>query len=170
MALVAEDGTGKADAESYLTLAAFKAYCDARGLDYSGKTDPQIEQALRIATAYLDNVYGPAFSGERLNGRDQALEWPRNGATDKAGAEIDAASLPPEITSAAAEAAYRQLTVTGGLAPDAKPGSPVLKRIKAGSTELEYALSGASVTTFPAIDNALSRLIGVRSAWPFAIV
>lgn len=54
MALITEDGTGLSTAESYIDVAWFKAYCDAHGHSYAGKTDPQIEQALRRATAWLD--------------------------------------------------------------------------------------------------------------------
>ena len=74
MALVVEDGTGKADAESFVTVAAFKAYCDARAITYG--TDAAIEALLRKATDYLGQRYGQLLSGFRVR-TTQALDFPR---------------------------------------------------------------------------------------------
>jgi hypothetical protein len=39
--LVIEDGTGKANAESYVSVADFRTYADGRGLDYTvASTEP----------------------------------------------------------------------------------------------------------------------------------
>ena len=39
MALIVEDNTGLAGAESYISVAEFKTYADAHGHSYAGKTD-----------------------------------------------------------------------------------------------------------------------------------
>jgi hypothetical protein len=102
MALIVEDGTGKADAESYLTVADFKAYCDARGIPYTGKGDPEIEQKLRIATGYIDTV--ERYKGSRVKDT-QSLEFPRDGLTDWGGLVVT--GVPGRVKQACAELAFK---------------------------------------------------------------
>lgn len=82
MTLIVEDGTGKADAEAYQTVAEFRAHCEAYGLDLTGKTDAQCEIALRKALAFIDTIY--RYKGTRLSA-GQAAEFPRAGCTDWSG-------------------------------------------------------------------------------------
>jgi hypothetical protein len=162
VALIVEDGTGRADAESYLSVSAFKTYADGRGLSYSGKTDPQVEQALRRGTAWLDGRYGPRFVGARLNGRAQALAWPRTGAYDDAGEEVAGDDLPAEVMNATAEAAHRELTAPGSLLPDvAATGGVKRKRVKAGTveTEAEYVVPLRPGVGVPVVDGILRPLL-----------
>lgn len=164
MPLVVEDGTGLAGAESYLAVTAFKAWADGRGYSYAGKTDLQVEQALRRGTAYVDATYGALFTGARVKGRDQALEWPRAGASDYSGVTVGSTSVPAEILNGTGEAALRELAAR--LNPDLKPGGGVVRRVKAASVEVEFAPgAGPNVKTYPAIDAALARLIGQRSSF-----
>lgn len=72
MALEVEDGTGKDDAESYVSTADCDAYHTAMGNDWTG-TDAVKEAALRKATQYIDARY--TFRGEPVS-EDQALSWP----------------------------------------------------------------------------------------------
>lgn len=156
--MVVEDGSGVEDANSYLDVAAFKEYADARGLSYEGKSDPFIEQALIRGTTWLDSAYRARWPGVRLNGRSQALSWPRFGATDADGEEIAEDEIPQEVLDATAEAAFRELSAPGSLSPDLERGGAV-RRLKAGSVEVEYATTAAAGTTFSAIDGILSGLL-----------
>lgn len=74
MAIIVEDGTGKTDAETYVSVAVADAYHTAMGNSTWTGTDAAKEVALRRAAQYIDNRY--RFRGERRT-TTQALEWPR---------------------------------------------------------------------------------------------
>lgn len=150
---------------NYGTVAGYKAYADARGWSYAGKTDDEITQALVRATSYIDGAYRGAFEGWKAGGRAQALEWPRTGAMDRDGYSIAADETPVEIENATYEGAKRELASAGILAPDIDAGGGQLTREKIGPLEFEYARNGALVATFQAIEQALGGLINVPSAY-----
>ena len=116
MAIVVEDGTGLANSTSYASVADFKDYHDCRGNDYAllGAGDPEIEQALVRATDYIDKRFGVRFKGIK-GSADQALEWPRTGATDNNGYTLS--GLPARLLKACYEYAFKAIT-TMPLAPD----------------------------------------------------
>lgn len=78
MGLIIEDGTGLAEAESYISVADADSYCSKLGHAawLAGLAEDKKETALRQATSYIDARY--PFRGEKLTD-DQALEWPRAG-------------------------------------------------------------------------------------------
>lgn len=76
MALIVEDGTGKADAESYVSVAE----CDAFHVKNGGIAWDDVddkEAALREATRYLDSAY--VWKSSPVRPYLQALEFPRVG-------------------------------------------------------------------------------------------
>jgi hypothetical protein len=158
MAIIAEDSSGVEGANTYLGVADFKAYTDTRGMSYEGKSDDEIEQALIRATSWLDATYRSRWPGARLNGRAQALAWPRSDATDADGEEIADDEIPREVLDATAEAAFRELSEPGSLSPDLERGGAI-RRLKAGSVEVEYATTASARTTFTTIDGILSGLL-----------
>lgn len=167
MALIVEDGEGVDGANSYLSKADFQTYAGARGLAYDGKTDEEIEAALIRGTSWLDSTYRARWPGTRLNGRAQPLVWPRSNATDADGEEIAEDEIPQEVLDATAEAAFRELIEAGSLSPDMERGGDI-RRLKAGSVEIEYATTAAAGTTFSTIDGILSGLFATgSSASPF---
>lgn len=170
MSLIVEDGTGKSDAEAYLSVAAFTTYCAARGYVLTGKTDPQIEQALRRGTAWLDGSYTAQFPGLQVNGIEQALEWPRTDAIDAKGRELPDDAVPRQIVSADAEAAWRELNAPGSLSPDTVLAERVKRtRKKVGDLEkeIEYADATGADASRPvvsAIDDILASLLPKASS------
>lgn len=159
MPLVVEDGSGLWDAESYVSASDCADYCDARGLTFSDADENAQEAALRRATAYLDSTFRGRFIGRRVNGRAQALEWPRRNAYDAANEEYLALDeVPQEIITATCEAAVRELAEPGSLSPDLERGGAI-KSIKAGSVGIEYAGNAPASTTFTVIDNAVAGLL-----------
>ena len=74
MALITEDGTGRDDAESYVTVAYADNYATANGMTAWTGTDAVKEVALRKATQYIDTTYN--FRSARSY-QYQALEFPR---------------------------------------------------------------------------------------------
>lgn len=164
MALIVEDGTGKPDAESYVSVAGAGAYAAARGLIFPIATGPEIasaEQALRRATEWLDAKYGGRFGGTwAVTG--QGLAWPRFDAVYR-GAFIPITTIPLQIVAATVQAAVRELASAGSLSPDVTPGK-IKKRVKVeGAVEVEYAVGSAGVASqtpvVSIIDGILAGLI-----------
>lgn len=75
MALVVEDGTGLADAESYISEAEADIFHEKRGNTAWDKVLDK-EAALRKATDYMQGKYAGKWSGYRTT-LTQALDWPR---------------------------------------------------------------------------------------------
>ncbi|GJE00556.1 DnaT-like ssDNA-binding protein [Methylobacterium isbiliense] len=179
--LIVENGTGLPDAESYVSVAEACAYHLARRND--AWLDPEVpdefrEAALVRATAFIDATYRDRFPGYRVQGRVQALEWPRvsaftlvpdNGRSAaflpgqdplfRSGVDaIPSTEIPREVVAAVCEAALRELTEPGSLSPDLERGGAI-KRLAAGSVEIEYAGGAPASTTFQAIGLALASLL-----------
>ncbi|PWJ88363.1 hypothetical protein C8D77_11185 [Mesorhizobium loti] len=159
MALVVEDGTGLAGANSYVSVADFEAYLDSRATALPSGDE---EGALIRATDFIDGEYRLRFPGKRLLGRTQALEWPRKEAVDQFGEDIDDDEVPVEIKNATCEAAVRELADPGSLSPDLERGGKI-KELKAGSVDITYTDGAPAETIFSIIDKALSGIIGKRS-------
>lgn len=187
MALIVEDGTGKPDANSYVSLAVALDYAQTRGIaawTADGAADATRSAALIRATAFIDATYRGRFPGYRTQGRRQGLEWPRVGAytyvpdDGRSGAylsggygatQLDAGysyilpnEIPREIIAATCEAAGRELAEPGLLAPDLDRGGAI-QSLSAGSVSITYAVGASARTTFQAIDKALASLLMPRN-------
>jgi hypothetical protein len=134
MALLVEDGTGVANANSYVSVASARTWVAARGFSFTG-TDSVVEQLLLLAMDLLE-TYRAQYRGSKT-ASDQSLQWPRTGATlDRELLEDDA--IPPLLISAQIQLAYEaQSTV---LQPSGT-GQEVLKE-KVGPIETEYVPRG----------------------------
>jgi hypothetical protein len=144
MALVTEDGSGKSDAESYLSVADADSYHTTHGdpSDWSGATTAEKEAALRLATQYLDATYDGRWSGVKFSA-DQALSWPRD-SVEVDGYVLSASDLPQQLLDATAEAALKQ---AGGdtLFPDmADEGTVKSTTVKVGPITDSKTYSGGS--------------------------
>lgn len=156
MALEVEDGTGKANADSYLAAADCTTYWTAHGAPtaWSSASSDAKDAALRLGTQYIDLKYGGRFVGYR--GSDtQALAWPRNAAYDTDGYAIDEDAIPTLLKQATAEAALRQLTESAGLIPDSTTSRSIVKEDRSVgplSESITYAGSKPTLPYFPIID------------------
>lgn len=132
MALVTEDGTGLANAESYLSVSDADTYWSNRGdTVWSAAATANKEEALRRATQYLDSTF--RWVGV-LKDLDQALGWPRSGAEDHEGRDLvdQVPTLLEQATAELAKAALsEELLVT-------KSKDDRASRVKAGSVEVEF--------------------------------
>lgn len=158
--MIVEDGTGLAAANAYVSEAELETYAEAHGLTLP-TTDA--ETGIVRASAWVDAIYGPRFPGQRVNGRDQGLGWPRTHAYDDASELIPSDVVPVEVKNATCEAALREMTTVGILTPDIAVG-PAVRRKSLGSMEIEYAVAdGARATApgFPKIDAIMAPLL-----WP----
>lgn len=118
MSFTVEDGTGTNPlANSYTSLAEFKAYFDDRGFAYSPTySDAQIQQALVQATDYIDLMFEPRFKGYRLvqTPTEQPLAFPRTNLWVRC---IYVSGIPADLKNAASEYAKIVLTTGASLSP-----------------------------------------------------
>lgn len=176
MALVVEDGTGKSDAESYISVADADIYFSNRGnAAWATLTTTVKEQLLRKATDYLVQVYRMRWKGVRVSAT-QALDFPRNfmEREDYEASTINgyqmlggnyyypSDNVPVEVANACAELAYKANSAT--LAPDL---SRATIREKVDVIEVEYDKSQPQYTQYRAIDNALAPYLATGSSGTF---
>jgi len=129
------------------------------------------EQALIMATQYLDNAYHLRWIGEKATA-DQALDWPRSYAYDGDDYLLASNAVPVKVTYATCEAALRHLTTSGGLMPDwTENGTLKRKKSKLGPLETDKEwLGGYSPGTptgkYAVVEAHLKGLISSASQPP----
>lgn len=97
MALVVEDGTGKTNSDTYVSLADARTRATILGVSISG-TDATAELQLQQATIYVDTVYRHNFQGLKLTST-QALQFPRSPVVLD-GWTLDNDDIPQELIDA----------------------------------------------------------------------
>lgn len=158
MTLIVEDGTGKSNAESYISVADADTYHSNRGNDdWAGLTTSQKERLLRIATDYMVAVYRLRWDGYRYV-NTQALDWPRiyvpvrDICSVNAYPEyVDFDIVPVQVQNACAEFALKANSET--LLEDQ---SQVTIREKVGPIEVEYDKFSPQFKRYLQIENMLS--------------
>jgi len=161
MALIVEDGTALADAESYISVADATAYHAARGNSAWAAlaSDTVREQALRKAADYLGETYRDRWTGYRVT-TTQALDWPRYGAPRRDlpsdGYHVQYASdvIPAEVVRACAELAIR--AAAGDLTEDEEQR---IAAVSAGSVSVTFQAGSSPRKKFPAVDGLLRPLL-----------
>lgn len=152
MAFVVEDGTGKADANSYASVAEYKAFATSWGWDYSALTDEQIEQYLVQGTSFTDRQV--SFVGYPTN-EEQALEWPRSGAYDCYCRAISSTTIPKGVKEAVYFSAH--YVSTGGNLFIVSSGKDIIEE-KVDVISVKYSDRGfkdSGYISIPQVDNAL---------------
>ena len=150
MALILEDGTGKADAQSYASEAELAAYALARGITVTG-TDTEL-----LITA-MDYIESHNFIGYKYSST-QALLWPRDNVYID-GYYIDRDEIPTLLKEAHIESA---LSIDGGVNPLADIGRAV-KSEKVDVIEVEYMDNASESTYISSINAKLDKLIKSRT-------
>jgi hypothetical protein len=107
VSLIVEDGAGKADAESFISVADATGYHAARGNSAWAAlaSDAVREQLLRKATEYMQTTYRQQWQGARAYST-QALDWPRIGVCVDSFA-VESSAVPVEVQRACAELALK---------------------------------------------------------------
>ncbi len=151
MALVAEDGTGRADAESYATVAEATARHAAFGNTAWAAiaTDALKEAALRNATLHMTQSYRTRWQGMRVN-QIQGLDWPRVSVVVD-GYSVDSDIVPADVKDACIDLALK--ASSGELNPDLERA---VIREKVGPLETEYSDHSPQQVRYRAIDMALA--------------
>lgn len=165
---VVEDGTGVAGANSYASAAFGDTYYLNRGnpTAWAAASVASKRDALRIATAYLDDVYGGRYRGIQVS-TTQTLRWPRAGARDAdTGFIYGSNEIPTRLQEAAVELAYRHLTSVT-LRPDITAGDGGIKSSSLSIAGLSFndSYSGTQSTQprFPVIDSKLRGILSSAS-------
>jgi len=170
MAIIVEDGTGLANADSYLSVADTDTYHTAHSASttWSGASTANKEKALRLATQYLDTKYETRWVGTRYS-LAQALEWPRTYVVLYDIYSISTTTIPQRLKDACAELALKQISDTDLIPDVTNPGAISSETVSAGSvsTSTTYVGGGKSqVKSYRLVNSLLRQLIktGVERA------
>ena len=159
MALIVEDGTGVAGANTYASITTVDAYHLARGNTSWTGTDAAKESAILRAMGYIE---GLAWQGEPLNGPVgasgyQPLQWPRYGVAP-GGLSWPAGEIHPGVINALCEAALVELSMSGALAPELERGGLVVSE-KVDVIETVFASGAPAGTVYRAVSQHLRGLL-----------
>lgn len=159
MSLIVEDGTSKADANTYVDSAGAFAADYAAGHLYatawSAASSGDKEKAVRMATRVLDASVD--WHGRRVNGA-QALQWPRTGVS-VGGWAVASNAVPTPVQAATMELAVALLNKdrTSDTA-----GSAETKKIGLGDGALEIEFTEGSdpaAAKLPILPDMVFRLV-----------
>ena len=116
-----------AEANEYLTVDP------TRSATWDGLTDFQKGSYIIAATRRLDLL---TWQGEKTGGASQANKWPRTNVTYPDGSDVSTTEVPLEVENATILLAG-SIAIDTGVA-DAGTSGTNTKRVKAGSTEVEF--------------------------------
>lgn len=159
MSLVVEDGQGRPDAQSYVSVSDATAYHASRGNSAWGAlSEPEKEAALIRATDYMRGAYRMRWRGYRANSV-QALDWPRLSVVVD-GYPVAPDSVPADVANACCELALR--ASSGELAPDLTQG--IVQRTVDVITTV-YDTTSPQATRFRAVDQLLAPYLSGAGAF-----
>lgn len=155
MALIVEDGSNIANANSYAALTTARAYASARGLSLPAD-DAQLEALLIQAMDYVE-AQRSRFQGVKANAT-QALQWPRTDVVID-GVDFPANAIPVELVNA-----QIRLAVEANAGVDLMPtqSGPFVVEDTTGPLTTKYSEKiGTTVEpTMTAVDVLLKPLFG----------
>lgn len=156
MALVVEDGTGKADAQSYISVADADTYFSIRKIDAWKAIPSTTREALLIrATFAIDSWLRGRWVGTK-GSSTQALAWPRAGAIDEEGFDIAATTVPLQVQHATAEVALVENTQS--FIQETVSSSNAVVSETVGPISTSYRTDAPTITHYPKIEALLSGL------------
>jgi hypothetical protein len=135
-----ERGEGFEDSTSYVTTAFMTAYYSDMG--YS---DTASEAIATRGSRWMDARYQARLKGARV-WAGQAMQWPREGVGDEDGNTVGSGEVPERWKQAVCEAGRKVSTAM--VVDEGKS----IRRVKAGSVEVEFATAQAERETLDYID------------------
>lgn len=155
MALIVEDGTGRADAESYASVAQADAYHAARANTAWAPLDATLKEALlRRASEYMVGQYRERWKGQRTTSA-QALDWPRYGVElEDVGSNVASDLVPAEVRNSCIILALE--SNSGPLAP---PLKRAVKEKVIGPIKTVYADGAPEYVRYRAVDQMLAAYL-----------
>lgn len=168
MALELEDGTGKDDAQSYVSAAQATTYAAARGVTLAGGS-PAIEAMLMKAMDYLES-FRARYQGSKTWPAPvvdpphdaQALQWPRTGVVIDCDYDLPDNVIPTELKNAQMQCC---IEIQNGYNLMPSTDGRVVKKTKVDVIEKEFfsatdlGTSGTPSPSFPAVDALLAPLL-----------
>lgn len=146
MAIIVEDGSIVAGANSYVSESELTTYCTNRGVTLTGTAS----QLLLLAMDYIESL---AFIGVKRT-KDQPLVWPRYRVYVD-GYYLNEDEIPVQLKNGVMECA---IAIDQGNSPliDLPRAT---KREKVGDLEVEYMDKSSSVITNRKVNSALKKLL-----------
>jgi len=160
VALIIENGTVVANANSYDTLANAQAFLDLVGLNVAANGDPLlIDEPSMIRAYYYVNSFENQYQGQRVS-IDQTGSFPRSGVVIN-GFPLPQTTIPPQLIQAQAYAAYYEVVNPGITQPNGN-GATITHEEISGAVAVDYADNGISSDTFnmASVTALLSQLFG----------
>lgn len=166
MAIIVEDGTSVAGANSYAGLATVRAYALARGIVLSAD-DAVLEPQVINAMDFLES-FSLRFMGTRLV-YQQVLSWPRYGVYIN-DFYYPSRTLPPQLIDAVSAVV---MEIHSGVDPFNPPllASPVIRERVEGAVDVRYSDPGnqAPVTKTRPSMRLINQLLGAGGGSVFAV-
>lgn len=161
MALVIEDGTGKANATSFVTFAEARAYASARGVTLPDD-DIELEILITKSIDYI-KVFENEYDGVRLT-TTQALPFPRTGGY------INGVLVPDGVIPSQVLALQNGtiITLNAGIVLFPTTSERAVKRKKTGPLETEWFDADLSPTT-TYIDALLAPLLSTFNQFSLTV-
>jgi len=131
MALIIEDGSIVAGANSYATVAEIQNYADLRNMSLPCSTG-EIEVIAILAMDYLE---AQCYQGELVEPNVQPLQWPRQYVYIN-GEEFPNNAIPSQLKNAQIELAIAQQSIS--ILSDGTNPADNVKREKTDMIETEY--------------------------------
>lgn len=148
MAIVVEDGTLVSGANSYITLAEFKAWADDRGITYG--TDSLLSQQLYRAHDYFETL---RFRGLKAD-ENQTMQWPRDQVLID-GYAVDSNEIPSEVKLSIYELIKIEIDGDSKLAPSERE----VTSEQIDSIKITYKDNAGMKRSTPALERALRKLV-----------
>lgn len=153
MALIFEDGTGRADAESFASVAQADAHHAAVGNAAWAALDTEAKEVnLRLATIYMQGHYSGLWKGDLVYST-QALAWPRAGVYREQFL-LPSNQVPVEVVKACCELALK--ASAGPLVVDE---AAQVKSKQVGPIAVTYADGARQQKRYAAVDATLRPLL-----------
>jgi hypothetical protein len=148
MTIIVEDGSVVTGANSYVTLAEFKAWADARSIDYG--TDAEVTAQLYRAMDYLESL---SYKGVKAN-EDQELQWPRYGVILDS-YDVQSDEIPNKLKIAQHEAIKAEIDQVSAMENLERQTTSE----SIGDISVTYATGSSSRTTSQSLSYALRKLV-----------
>jgi hypothetical protein len=160
VALIVEDGTQVAGAESYISVSGADTYFSNRGgATWSALATTAIkEQSLRKATDYMEGAYRDRWLGTRVS-VVQVLSWPRAWVQIRdvpVGYGAFGSYLQPNVVPAEVKQACAELALLASAQDLAPPLSRGKLQVTAGPVVIQYDPNSPEYLRFRGVELRLS--------------
>ena len=154
MALIVEDGSIVANANSYRTVEEIRDYAAARGITLS-TVDSEVEVLAIKAMDYLE-AFRAKYQGSKTDPDTQELQWPRQGV------KIDCEEFPDDEIPKELQSAQSQLCIEVHneitILPTTEQGFAVMEKLDVLEVQYSEKIGTLTLPTMTAVDALLDPL------------